>query len=273
MRRTADALRQAGAGPSADGKPTPKPGEAADQAEKLAQAAGQVADRLGAGVAGSPETRQLSDQLAQLRNARERLDAAEARLREGVQRASADGQQGQGSADQRAGRSASPAGQGSQQPSGGRSGEQGQSGQQSGGSESKGAGSGGGAGGSQRDLSRLQGEYDRALRETRSLMDAIGRQGGAQTGGGRQDGAMGTPEQHEFSRSAPGTEAFKQDYAKWDVLTKGVNNALEETESALAQRLSERIARDRVHAGADERAPAAYADSVSRYYRSLARRP
>ncbi len=273
MRKTADAMRQSGGGtPSADSKPAPRPDAVADRADALAQAARQVAERLGAGVAGSPETRALSDQLAQLRSARERLDAAEARLREAARRASAEARQGGDTPGSRAGRPLPRPAQGDDR---GQSGQQ-ASGTQSGGSQSgsqSGRGGQGDGGGAQRDLARLQSEYDRALRETRGLMDEMGREGSNRQGNGRQDGAAGTPEHHEFSRSAPGTEAFKQDYARWDVLTKGVNNALEETESSLAQRLSERIARDRVHAGADERAPAAYADSVSRYYRSLARRP
>ena len=77
---------------------------------------------------------------------------------------------------------------------------------------------------------------------------------------------------HEFSTSAPGTEAFKQDFAKWDVLRKDVALALEQVESSLAQKLSEREAKDRLNAGGDDRAPAEYTESVSRYYRSLAKR-
>ncbi|HEY6001463.1 MAG TPA: fused MFS/spermidine synthase, partial [Anaeromyxobacter sp.] len=37
---------------------------------------------------------------------------------------------------------------------------------------------------------------------------------------------VGTPEQHEWSRSAPGTEAFKQDYAAWQSLAADVARAL-----------------------------------------------
>jgi hypothetical protein len=273
MRRTAEAMRQSGAGtPTSEGRPAPRPDAVADRTDALAQAAQQVAERLGASVAGSPETRQLSDQLAQLRGARERLDAAEARLREAAKRASAESREAGEAAGSRGARGAASRPGQPQSASGDRS----AAGQQATGSESSGqsaqGGGRGGQGNAQSDLARLQTEYDRALRETRELMDAIGRQGGDRAGNGRQDGATGTPEHHEFSRSAPGTEAFKQDYARWDVLTKGVNNALEEVEASLARRLSEHIARDRVHAGTDERAPAAYADSVSRYYRSLARR-
>jgi hypothetical protein len=114
----------------------------------------------------------------------------------------------------------------------------------------------------------------------------VGTQAGNQAGGGRQggdgardgrqdagDGAYGTPEGQEFSRSAPGTEAFKQDYSRWESLSKNVKDALENLESSLADRLSDQRARDRVTAGEDDRAPAAYEEAVSRYYRSIARRP
>jgi hypothetical protein len=57
------------------------------------------------------------------------------------------------------------------------------------------------------------------------------------------------------------------------VLRKDVALALEQVESSLAQKLSEREAKDRLNAGGDDRAPSEYAESVSRYYRSLAKRP
>ena len=41
---------------------------------------------------------------------------------------------------------------------------------------------------------------------------------------------MTTPEEHEWSRSAPGTEAFKQDYAAWQSLAADVAKALERAE-------------------------------------------
>ena len=52
------------------------------------------------------------------------------------------------------------------------------------------------------------------------------------------------PEQHEWSRSAPGTEAFKQDYAAWQALAAGRRaSALERAESSTASKLSDSAAR------------------------------
>jgi hypothetical protein len=279
MRRAASAMREGAAG----ARPTtsaPKPGASdpdardrlVDTVDRLAQGAGRVAERLGSSVAGSPEARQLAEQLARLRGLRERMDDIEQRLREAVQRNGADPSRAQGARpgapnarpEQPQSANSGQNGPRGSQPSPGQSGGQ-QAGSQQGAAQQGGAGGGGGAAG---EIARLQEEYNNALRETRGLMDSLGRQQG-----GSQNGAMGTPEQHEFSRSAPGTEAFKQDYSRWDSLTKDVNLALEQIEASLARQLSERAAKDRVHSGNDDRAPAQYTESVSRYYRSLAKKP
>jgi hypothetical protein len=272
--------------------------EAADRAGRAAETLGRAADRMG-GEGGGRDAARLSDQLAGLRQARQRAEAAEAALREAVERAMKDAE-------------ARKAGGGRADPA----------------AEAK----------ARQDIGRLQGEFDRALNEARRLAQRdgqgqgqssgdggrqasnqpgsqagaqggqggqsgqqggqsgqggqngqagqggqAGRQGGDGGGGGgagsrdgRQDGgygAYGTPEGHEFSRSAPGTEAFKQDYARWESLSKNVKDALEDLESSLADRLSDQRARDRVTAGEDDRAPAVYEEAVSRYYRSIARRP
>ncbi|HEY8549468.1 MAG TPA: hypothetical protein VIL35_05910 [Vicinamibacterales bacterium] len=233
----------------------------AEQLETLARAAGRVAERLGAPTGGSEETKKLADQLAQLRSLRERMSQIEGRLRDAVQRQQAEAQ-GQQQGEQQ-GRENAQGARGRQ----GQSGRQGNPSQGQDGSQNQGQGQGGGNAGGSSEVERLRAEYDEALRQTRQLMEGMSRDGGNQLG------AMATPEGHEFSRSAPGTEAFKQDFAKWESLSKNVNHALEEMEASLAQRLSEQAAKDRVNAGGDERAPSQYSDSVSRYYRSLAKRP
>jgi hypothetical protein len=222
----------------------------------------------GEGTGG--ESARLSEQLAAVRQARRRAEAAEAALREAVNRATA-------AAEARARAGARPADAQAETQA-------------------------------RAEINRLQGEFDRALNDARRLAQEAGeggrqaagdrangrdgssggqggRQASAQDGGsrggaggrdGRQDGgygAYGTPEGHEFSRSAPGTEAFKQDYARWESLSKNVKDALEDLEASLAHRLSDQRARDRVTAGEDDRAPAAYEEAVSRYYRSIAKRP
>jgi len=83
-------------------------------------------------------------------------------------------------------------------------------------------------------------------------------------------GRMATPEEHEWSRSAPGTEAFKQDYAAWQSLAGDVARALERTEASVAGKLSNAVARDRLRAGGSERVPDAYRQRVSKYFESIA---
>jgi hypothetical protein len=70
--------------------------------------------------------------------------------------------------------------------------------------------------------------------------------------------------------SAPGTEPFKQDFAKWEELRKQATLALEQAESELARRLQAQEGRDRLPAGSDDRAPAGYQQQVDSYFKSLA---
>jgi hypothetical protein len=91
-----------------------------------------------------------------------------------------------------------------------------------------------------------------------------------QRGTPESGGRMATPEQHEWSRSAPGTEAFKQDYAAWQSLASDVTKVLERAETSVAGRLSTAVAKDRLRAGGSERVPDAYRDRVSRYFESIA---
>ena len=76
-----------------------------------------------------------------------------------------------------------------------------------------------------------------------------------------------------MSRSAPGTEAFKQDFSRWEVLHKDVTLGLERLEATLSQRLLERAARNRLTAGGADRAPDEYQRAVDAYFKSLAQRP
>lgn len=75
------------------------------------------------------------------------------------------------------------------------------------------------------------------------------------------------------SFSAPGTEAFKQDYAKWQSLAGDVAKTLERLEASVAARLSSEAAKDRLRAGGSERVPDAYKGRVSKYFESIATRP
>ena len=71
-------------------------------------------------------------------------------------------------------------------------------------------------------------------------------------------------------RSAPGTEAWKQDFARWDELKVQVGAALEGAERDTADHLREQQSRDRLSAGATQTVPEAYRRLVEKYYRALA---
>ncbi|MBI3048724.1 MAG: hypothetical protein HYY76_10490 [Acidobacteria bacterium] len=119
-----------------------------------------------------------------------------------------------------------------------------------------------------------------------------GRQGGQGAEGGRggqnidatggwQDARELLNELHEFGvvpdvegfnpgRSAPGTEPWKQDFAKWDELKVQLAAALERLERTAADRVREQQSRDRLNAGRSQAVPEQYRRLVERYYRALA---
>jgi hypothetical protein len=114
------------------------------------------------------------------------------------------------------------------------------------------------------DVQKLSEQYSRELQRTR---ETLGRLQGEQRSGYN----MSTPETHEYSRSAPGTEAFKQDYSGWQTLRRDIDLALERYEAAVSSRLDRSAAADRLAAGGSDRVPDAYRRSIARYYQSLAR--
>ena len=76
--------------------------------------------------------------------------------------------------------------------------------------------------------------------------------------------------EHRFTGSAPGTEAFKQDYADWEILRAGLRAALDAIAADRAAAL-QRVRREgRLDAGADDAAPEGYGAIVRKYYRALA---
>jgi hypothetical protein len=70
--------------------------------------------------------------------------------------------------------------------------------------------------------------------------------------------------------SAPGTEAFKQDFAKWEELRKQATQALERAESSISRKLQAQQSRDRLAVGVDDTPPAAYQQQVDSYFKALA---
>ena len=112
----------------------------------------------------------------------------------------------------------------------------------------------------------LRQEYEQELRRTR---ESLGRQPGANGQSQQRDGGGSTPEQHEYSRSAPGTEAFKQDRSGWESLRKEIDRALEARDATASTRLAKSLGEDRLSAGGSERVPEKYRKLVARYYESL----
>jgi hypothetical protein len=207
----------------------------AEAERQIARALDQAVSRLGGGT--SADARNLSQQLDESRAMRERLDRLEDQIRQAEAQAHA-GQQG-----------SSPS---------------------SGQNRSNGQGSGGrqdGANGQGRVAARCSNSA-RNTRELARARDALGKL----TEGQPRDGLGGaTPEEQVFSQSAPGNEAFKQDFSKWESLRKGVDLALERYESSVSRRLAKKHAEDRLSAGGSERGPDAYDRLIARYYESLAR--
>lgn len=238
MQQAADALRASasagdsgGAGQQADPRQT-------DQATRntqddVARTLDRLADQLAA-ASGSRdgEAQRLSGDLSRARDLRDRMAATSAQLE--ALGASADGgTPPRPGGSKRGGESASKA--------------------------SADAGLDG-------EVARLREQYQRQLHETGELINRLGteerKQGRAGSGATFADRGM--------VLSAPGTEAFKQDFAKWEALRKQATQALERAESSIAQRLRARQGHERLGANVDDRPPAAYADQVDRYFKALA---
>jgi hypothetical protein len=241
MRASADALRQ-----------PETPGSQGDTSRELARALDRIAGQLGqaAGTADR-ETERLSDQLARAGELRDQLGQLQ-RTIETLEREARQGQQG-GKPESDANGQRSPQGQ-SEQP--------GQSSSPSQGQEGTPGDQTGGSGRSR--LSQLQREANDRMREAQRLAGELQQQSPDMRNG------LSTPENWYPSLSAPGTEAFKQDFSKWESLKKGLLTALERTESRVSAQLRERESRARLNAGGYEGVSSDYQEMVDRYYQSLA---
>jgi hypothetical protein len=116
------------------------------------------------------------------------------------------------------------------------------------------------------EAEKLRQAYDQELRRTR---EELGRQGGASGREQQRGGSGATPEQYEYSRSAPGTEAFKQDRSDWTSLRKEIDRALEARDADASRKLARSLGEDRLSAGGSERVPEKYRKLVARYYETL----
>ena len=153
-------------------------------------------------------------------------------------------------------------GQMARQPSAG--GQQGSSAQKSPGQTGRaGEGQQGGGGGRGAELAKQAQESQRQARE---LINQLSREDQSFT----QGGAGITFEGRGMTMSAPGTEAFKQDFARWDEMKRQLTAALENAESSISKKLQAKQARDRLAAGADDKAPPEYRTQVDSYFKSIA---
>ena len=266
MRESADAMRQGakedpqGPGPQRGSRagveaPGPQRGsragvEAPARPEELARGLDKVAERLGAATGGRDgETARLSDQLAKTQELRDRLGE----LQKTMDALSKSGDPAKPGQEGQPGAAATPASRGGEGKQPGAEGRDGQSGQQ-------GTSEGGRAGAVQ----RLQREADDKMREAQRLAEEVQKQNPGMQKGGT------TPEQWQRSTSAPGTESFKQDFAKWESLKKNLLAALEQTESQLSDQLRARENKERLNAGRHDAVSDTYRELVDRYYQALA---
>jgi hypothetical protein len=127
-----------------------------------------------------------------------------------------------------------------------------------------GKGNGQGQGQTPAEIQKLQREIEGKMRDTQKLADEVRQQNPEMQKGGA------TPEEWQRSVSAPGTESFKQDFAKWESLKKNLEMALEQTESTLSQQLRARENKERLNAGRRDAVSDSYRELVDRYYQSLA---
>jgi hypothetical protein len=215
--------------------------------QELARALDRVGDRLAFANGDSDETRQLSEQLAKARELRDRLARVDQQLVDARRQGEQQGRPGAGKD------SPSASGRESQAPGAGRGqgakpGEPQQSPSATPGQPSSGQGAGSSTSGS--------------WQEAQQLLDQLKRD--------QQVGFNGDDQGFNPGRSAPGTEPWKQDFAKWDDLKKQAAAALEKLENTAASRLREQQAKDRLAAGAAQSVPDAYRSLVEQYYKALA---
>ena len=234
MQQAADEMRAQGA---PDAK---KPADAARSAGKdpRAQAGSQqemarALDKLADKLGGATDdSRKLSEQLARARDLRDRLDNTSREL------------QKLGQQNAKSGNTSSP------QKAPGDTGRSGRG-------ESGGGQPGGG------DVARLRDEYARQLKETQDLMQR-------EDPGFSRGGAGFTFQGQGMTFSAPGTEAFKQDFARWDDMRRQATTALDRAESSLSKKLQAQESKDRLAAGVEDKAPPEYQKQVDSYFKALA---
>jgi hypothetical protein len=257
MQQSAEAMRQGTTESRGRRGTTAPPPDAVEQArgqvgaqQELARALDKIGDKLAAGTGTQDaESRKLSEQLARAQELRDKLGAA------GRDLDSMSRQSGPGG---RAGQT-------------GRSGGEGQSegGQKAAGNTGRsGEGQQGSAGTA--DAARLREEYARQLQQTKELVDQLRRDDPSFAQGA--GGGFTFEQMPNIGVTSPGTEAFKQDFAKWEDLRRQATQALEQIEASLTKKLSAKQSKDRLAAGADDTVPPGYRKQVDSYFKAIASR-
>lgn len=203
------------------------------EGQAIASALDQIAERLGSANGQSEASQQLSEQLSRIRELREKLTSLDRQLAEMNGNQPGDGQPQQG---------------------GGRA-------QKDGGSQ---PGAQGGRG--QRGGSAQNGDSEQPWEEAKQLLNELRSEKGSEIDSPVADG-------FNPGRSAPGTEAWKQDFAKWDALKTQIAASLERAESSTAARMRDQQSTDRLSAGASQAIPGQYKRLVDKYYEALASKP
>lgn len=225
------------------GTPTARQG-APNQAgaqQELARALDRLADRLN--LVDQPQdddARRMNEQVARAREMRNRMDDLTKQLEELDRQASGE----------RGSPQSSPSAQGQASQNG-----------------RPGQGQGGGTG-EPASIDELRTQISKQMRELRELLTETQKDTNSRNTGGPGS----TFEGQGMVTSAPGSEGFKQDFAKWQELTRQVTLALDDVESSLAKKLQEKGSKDRLASGGDERAPAGYQEQVDSYFKALATR-
>ena len=269
MRQAADAMRAAtedpkgGRGNTAS-RSTDDPRAQSSSQQELARALEKAADRL-ASATGSQDgdSQKLSEQRARAQELRERLNdtsrALEKMAQAGAGKAGPAGQPGRAEQTGQAGRAGQT----------GQAGQSGSSAQKSPGDKGKaGEGQAGGGGGTGTDLEKLRDQYQRQLQETKDLSDQMRREDPSFARGGGGGFTFDAPS--SVGLSAPGTEAFKQDFAKWEEMRRQATQLLDIVEASLSKKLQAKQAHDRLAAGADDKAPPGYQKQVDDYFKAIA---
>lgn len=259
MRQSAEGLRRG----------TPRAGDQQQMAEALERVAGHLGQASGGQDA---ETQRYSDQLAQTQALRDQVRSIEQTI-EQLQREQAAGRQDARGPDRgqqpRAGAGAAPQPGDGALPGGGQRGD-GRGGEQpsSTGREGATGAAGGIAGGGGGRLDQLQRDLNGQMREAERMAEAIRRDNPEMRGPDPEEGWW-------RSFSAPGTEAFKQDFSRWESLKQHLLVALDSVDTQVSDQLRAEAAKQRFNAGGHDAVSDSYRALVDKYYRSLAtpRRP